>query len=71
MMNNLISNTNTWIWFWFTVYVLATVVVLPNKLEFETMTVKTTSQKALSFACRFIFRIVLIFPMIFLIKNII
>lgn len=68
-MNHSLLNTNVWIWFWFVVYVIATLTILPNQIEFSSLTVKTTSQTALNFACRFMFRIVLIFPMIFFIKN--
>lgn len=70
-MNYLLSDKNTLVWFCFTVYVLTTVFILPNKIELNSKTVDITSQKALQFASRFILRIALIIPMVFLLQNVI
>ncbi len=68
-MNYLVSDRNTLVWFCFTVYVFAAVFLLPNISEFSSKNIDTSNQKALKFASRFVFRIALTLPMLFLIKN--
>ncbi|MEY4520071.1 MAG: hypothetical protein RLZZ499_2671 [Cyanobacteriota bacterium] len=69
MMNYLVSGQNTLVWFCFTAYVFTAVFLLPNMSEFTTNNIDTCNQKALEFASKFIFRLALIFPMLFLLKN--
>lgn len=68
-MNYLVPDQNTLVWFCFTVYVFTAVFLLPNTIEFKSKNVDISNQQALEFASRFIFRIALIFPMVFLLKN--
>ncbi|HEY9767483.1 MAG TPA: hypothetical protein V6C71_03110 [Coleofasciculaceae cyanobacterium] len=68
-MNYLVTEQNTLVWFCFTVYVFAAVLILPSTIELKSKNVDISPQKALEFASWFIFRIALIFPMIFLLKN--
>jgi hypothetical protein len=68
-MEYLIADNNTLVWFCFTVYVVAAVLILPSNLQFKSKTVDVSNQQALEFASRFVLRIALIFPMIFLLKN--
>jgi hypothetical protein len=68
-MDNLVADKNTLVWFCFTVYVLAAVFLLPNVIEFKSKTIDISNQQALEFASRFVLRIALIFPMVFLLKN--
>ncbi len=68
-MNDLIRDQNTLVWFCFTAYVFTAVLILPSTIEFKAKNVDISNQKALEFASRFIFRIALIFPMVFLLKN--
>lgn len=68
-MNYLMSDKNTLVWFCFTVYVFTAVFLLPNAIEFRSKKIDISSQQALQFASRFILRIALILPMVFLLKN--
>ncbi len=68
-MNHLMSAQNTLVWFCFTVYVLTAVFLFPNMSEFKSKTVDVSNQQALQFASRFVLRIALIVPMVFLLKN--
>ena len=68
-MNYLVSGQNTLVWLCFTAYAFTAVFLLPNMSEFSTNNIDTSNQKALEFASKFIFRIALIFPMLFLLKN--
>jgi hypothetical protein len=68
-MDYLIADKNTLIWFCFTVYVVAALMILPNTIEFKSKTLDISNQQALEFASRFVLRIALIFPMVFLLKN--
>jgi hypothetical protein len=69
MMNYLTADTNTLVWFCFTVYVVTAVFLLPNAIDFQFNNVDISNQKALAFASRFVLRIALIFPMVFLLKS--
>ncbi|MGF1542753.1 MAG: hypothetical protein ACFCU5_20325 [Pleurocapsa sp.] len=69
MSDYLTSDANTLVWFCFTVYVVTAVFLLPNTIEFKSKKIDISNQKALQFASRFILRIALIFPMVFLLKN--
>ena len=70
-MNYLMSDKNTLIWFGFTVYVVASLFILPNntKRDYQTVTADTSSEEQLQFASRLVMRIALIFPMLLLLKN--
>jgi hypothetical protein len=68
-MNHLISDQNILVWFCFTVYVVAAVFILPSSIQFESKTVDLSNQQALQFASRFVLRLSLIFPLVFLLKN--
>lgn len=68
-MNYLVSGQNTLVWLCFTAYTFTAVFLLPNMSEFSTNNIDTSNQKALEFASKFIFRIALILPMLFLLKN--
>ena len=68
-MNYLTADTNTLVWFGFTIYVVTAVFLFPNAIDFKLDDAEASYQKALQFASRFILRISLIFPMVFLLKN--
>lgn len=68
-MNYLTSDQNILVWFCFTVYVLTAVFLFPNSIKFKAADLDISTQKALQFASRFILRIALIIPIIFLLKN--
>jgi hypothetical protein len=68
-MNYLMSDRNTLIWFCFTVYLMTAIFLLPNTIELKSQQVDLYSQKVLQFASRFMLRIALILPMVFLLKN--
>ncbi|WP_319423341.1 hypothetical protein [Pleurocapsa sp. FMAR1] len=68
-MNYLVSARNTLVWFCFTVYVFTAVFLLPNMLEFSSQNPDISNQQVLEFASKFIFRIALTLPMLFLLKN--
>ena len=68
-MNPLTSDQNTLVWLCFTVYVLTAVFLFPNNIKLASENLDVSNQKALQFASRFILRIALIIPMIFLLKN--
>jgi hypothetical protein len=51
------------------VFFFTAVFLLPNMSEFTTNNIDISNQKALEFASKFIFRIALILPMLFLVKN--
>lgn len=71
-MNDLTSDTNTLVWFCFTVYVVTAIFLLPNVIDFKFNNVDIvdiSNQKALEFASRFVLRIALIFPIVFLLKS--
>jgi hypothetical protein len=72
MMNYLVTEQNTLIWFCFTVYVVTAVFLFPNNIDPSppsTEGTDVTDQKVWQFTSRFILRIVLILPMVFLLKN--
>ena len=68
-MDYLLSDRNTLVWFCFTVYVLTAVFILPNTIQFKSDDLDFSSRQALQFASRFVLRIALIFPMVFLLKS--
>ena len=69
-MDYLFLDKNTLVWFLFTIYTISTLFILPNTIDLETLAVSdVNSDRAINFASRFIMRIVLIFPIIFVIKN--
>ncbi len=68
-MNYLVSEQNILVWFCFTVYVFTAVFLLPDMNEFKSETLNISPQNVVKFAARFICRIVLIFPIMFLLKN--
>ena len=70
-MDYLISDRNTLVWFFFTVYALTTIFILPGSINIKSSSLEISQQQALQFASRFVLRIALIFPMIFLLKNIV
>jgi len=63
------SDRNALVWFCFTVYVITAVLILPNTIEFKSGELDISSQQSLQFAARFVLRISLILPMVFLLKN--
>ncbi|GAB4543481.1 MAG: hypothetical protein Tsb0014_37100 [Pleurocapsa sp.] len=69
MSDYLTSDTNTLVWFCFTVYVVTAVFLLPNSINLKFDNADVSYQKAVQFASRFVLRITLIFPMVFLLKN--
>jgi hypothetical protein len=70
-MNYLTSDTNTLIWLWFTLYTFSVLflIPLPFNLKEQTNSLEATNEKALQFASRLIVRTVLVFPMLFLLKD--
>lgn len=68
-MNYSPYDTNTLVWFCFTVYVVTAVFLLPNSVDLKFDRADAAYRNALQFASRFVLRIALIFPMIFLLKN--
>lgn len=68
-MNYLISDQNTLVWLCFTVYVVAAVFILPSSIQFKSKTLDISNQQALQFASRFVLRLSLIYPLVFLLKN--
>jgi hypothetical protein len=68
-MNYLVSDKNTLIWFCFTLYAVTAVFLLPNMIEFKSSTIDVSEQKVWQFTSRFILRIALVLPMVFLLKN--
>ncbi|NJK57375.1 MAG: hypothetical protein HC939_15890 [Pleurocapsa sp. SU_5_0] len=68
-MNYLVSDKNTLIWFCFTLYAVTAVFLLPNIIEFKSSTIDVSEQKVWQFTSRFILRIALVLPMVFLLKN--
>lgn len=68
-MNYLVSDKNTLIWFCFTLYAVTAVFLLPNIIEFKSSTIDVSEQKIWQFTSRFILRIALVLPIVFLLKN--
>ena len=70
-MNYLLSDHNTWVWFYFILYALTIIFLVPNPIQSKTEvnSVENTEEKSLKFASNLILRTVLIFPMLFLLKN--
>jgi hypothetical protein len=68
-MNYLVSDKNTLMWFCFTLYAVTAVFLLPNIIEFKSSTIDVSEQKIWQFTSRFILRIALVLPMVFLLKN--
>lgn len=69
MINSLVAGQNTLIWFCFTIYVVTAVFLFPNNIEPSSPGSDVSDQQVWQFTSRFILRIVLILPMIFLLKN--
>ena len=69
IMNYLASDQNTLVWLCFTIYVLTAVFLFPNSIKFKAENLDVSTQQALQFASRFILRIALVIPMVFLLKN--
>jgi hypothetical protein len=69
MINSLVAGQNTLIWFCFTVYVVTAVFLFPNNIEPSSSSTDVSDQQVWQFTSRFVLRIVLILPMIFLLKN--
>ena len=70
-MSYLTSDRNTLVWLCFTIYVMTAIFILPNAIEFKSRSLDVSNQQALQFASRFVLRLVLIFPMVFLLKNVV
>ncbi|MGV2830033.1 hypothetical protein [Myxosarcina sp. GI1(2024)] len=72
-MDYFVSDKNTWVWFCFTVYTVSALFIVPDRTKTNAATISMAygDRKALQFASRLIFRIALIFPMVFIIKNLI
>jgi len=68
-MNYLTLDTNALLFFCLTIYVIAAIFLLPNQINVKLDHADAASQKALQFAFRFVMRITLVFPMMFLLKN--
>lgn len=69
-MGFLLYDKNTLVWFLFTLYAISALFILPNRLDFESSVESNINNaRAINFASRFMMRIVLIIPMIFIIKN--
>lgn len=68
-MNYLISNTSTVIIVSLIIYGVTALFLLPAPFKNQFISPEGTSKKALQFASRLIFRLMLIFPMLFLLKN--
>ena len=70
-MNYLLSDHNTWVWFYFILYALTIIFLVPNPIQSKTEvnSVENAEEKSLKFASNLILRTVLIFPMLFLLKN--
>lgn len=72
-MNYLISDRNTLIWLWFSLYTFTVLFLIPTPLVAKNQTniSEETDEKAIQFASRLVFRTALIFPMLFLLKNVV
>ncbi len=69
-MNYLLSDKSTLIWFVFTIYVVSTLFIIPNVINFKSSTIsEDIDRNALQFASRLVLRIALILPMVCIIKN--
>jgi hypothetical protein len=69
MINYLMTEQSTLIWFCFTVYVITAVFLFPSNIEPSSVTTDVGDQKVWQFTSRFILRIFLVLPMVFLLKN--
>ena len=67
-MDYLVSDKNTLVWLCFTIYACAALFLIPNSNS-QTESVNASNERALQFASRFMLRIALIFPMLFLLGN--
>ena len=69
-MAYLIADKNTLLWFMFTLYAVSALFIIPNRINYQkVLSVEAIDEKAVQFASRFILRIALIFPMLFIVKN--
>ena len=68
---NYLSEHNTLVWFIFTIYAITALFIVPSNLSYKTQTssVEEDNEQAIRFASRFLTRIVLILPMLFLLQN--
>lgn len=69
-MDYLVSH-HTLIWLWFIIYAVTIVFLIPNSSQKKAVlkTVEADKKKALDLGSKIILRTVLIFPMLFLLKN--
>jgi hypothetical protein len=72
-MSYLYSDKNTLVWFFLTIYAVSALFILPNTIDIESPITSDhiNNDRAINFASRLIVRIILIFPMILVIKNVI
>ncbi len=69
-MAYLIADKNTLLWFMFTLYAVSALFIIPNRINYQkVLSVEAIDEKAVQFTSRFILRIALIFPMLFIVKN--
>lgn len=70
-MSYLLSDHNTLVWLYFIIYTLTIIFLVPTtkKSNKEPISTEVSNERALQFASQLILRTVLIFPMIFLLKN--
>ncbi len=67
---NYLLDKSTLIWFVFTIYVVSTLFIIPNAIDFKSSTIsEDIDRNALQFASRLVLRIALILPMVSIIKN--
>ena len=72
-MNYITSDSNTLIWLVFSIYTVSILFLIPSRDRSQSQVISTeaTNDKALQFASGLVLRVVLIFPMLFLLKNVV
>lgn len=69
-MEYLIADRNTLAWLMFALYAVSALFIIPNRINArQAASIDAVNDLALQFASRFILRIALIFPLLFVIKN--
>ena len=65
------SDKNSLIWLMFTIYAVTALFIVPNAIAFKPSAIAddANNDRAIGLAWRFIVRVALVVPMIFIIKN--
>ncbi|MEL6931125.1 MAG: hypothetical protein AAFO95_21270 [Cyanobacteria bacterium J06600_6] len=68
---NYISDHNSLVWLVFTIYAITALLIVPLPISSKKLSksIEEDNQQALRFASRFLTRIVLIFPLLFLLQS--